>query len=136
MTRFEKKEELIGLFSSGSILIGDMLDEAMDFAEKNIEKESTRKIVECSEFLAKLPHWISVEDEMPKNRELVFITDCESADMGFYDYIDDAWQPFEKWLGNITHWMPLPAPPEHFADVSKKTSSSSEIPTNLKGGEQ
>lgn len=57
------------------------------------------------------PHWISVEDEMPKNRELVLITDCESADMGFYDYIVDAWQPFEKWLGNITHWMPLPAPP-------------------------
>lgn len=55
------------------------------------------------------PHWINVEDELPKNRELVFITDCEFVDMGFYDYTDDAWQPYEKWLGSITHWMPLPS---------------------------
>ncbi|MBQ1611157.1 MAG: DUF551 domain-containing protein [Muribaculaceae bacterium] len=131
MTRFEKKEELIGLFSSGSILIGDMLDEAMDFAEKNIEKESTRKIVECSEFLAKLPHWISVEDELPKERDWYLIYD---TNMG-HDvcmWYGDCWGNCYK----VTHWMPLPAPPEHFADVSKKTSSSSEIPTNLKGGEQ
>lgn len=72
------------------------------------------------------PNWISVEDEMPKNKERVFITDGECTDFGFYDYTDDAWQPFEQWLGNITHWMPLPQPP-----------SSSEIPNNYKkGGEQ
>lgn len=58
------------------------------------------------------PHWISVEDELPKNKELVFITDGEVTDMGFYDYTDDAWQPFERWLGDITHWMPTPQPPK------------------------
>ena len=57
------------------------------------------------------PHWISVEDELPKNKELVFITDGEYTDTGFYEYTFDEWQPCEKWLGDITHWMPLPQPP-------------------------
>lgn len=117
MTRFEKKEELIGLFSSGSILIGDMLDEAMDFAEKNIEKEATRKIVECSEFLAKLPHWISVEDELPPLYEfflyfgkngVVRMMNCNNVHHGRSneEYLKDCID-----CGFITHWMPLPAPP-------------------------
>lgn len=57
------------------------------------------------------PHWISVEDELPKNKELVFITDGEYTDTGFYEYTFDEWQPCEKWLGDITHWMPLPQAP-------------------------
>ena len=48
------------------------------------------------------PHWISVEDELPKNKELVFITDGEYTDTGFYEYTFDEWQPCEKWLGDIT----------------------------------
>ena len=56
--------------------------------------------------------WISVEDELPKNKELVFITDGEYTDTGFYEYTFDEWQPCEKWLGDITHWMPLPEAPK------------------------
>ena len=58
------------------------------------------------------PRWKSVEDELPKNKELVFITDGEYTDTGFYEYTFDEWQPCEKWLGDITHWMPLPQPPK------------------------
>lgn len=58
------------------------------------------------------PRWISVEDELPKNKELVFITDGEYTDTGFYEYTFDEWQPCEKWLGDITHWMPLPQAPK------------------------
>lgn len=57
------------------------------------------------------PRWISVEDELPEKGEVVFITDGELTDTGFYDY-DDAWQPYMQWLGDITHWMPLPQPPK------------------------
>ncbi|MBQ1410215.1 MAG: DUF551 domain-containing protein [Oscillospiraceae bacterium] len=75
-------------------------------------------------------HWISVEDELPKEdgRYLFYHTILGVQSSYYYNdlMLDKA----------VTHWMPLPAPPEHFADVSKKTSSSSEIPTNLKGGEQ
>lgn len=40
-------------------------------------------------------------------------------------------QPLEERLDfEVTHWMALPAPPEHFADVSKKISGSLEIPSN------
>ena len=60
----------------------------------------------------KHPNWISVEDELPKNKELVFITDGEYTDTGFYEYTFDEWQPCEKWLGDITHWMPLPQAPK------------------------
>ena len=62
------------------------------------------------------PHWISVEDELPKNKELVFITDGEYTDTGFYEYTFDEWQPCEKWLGDITHWMPLPQSPKKGGD--------------------
>ena len=58
------------------------------------------------------PRWISVEEELPKNKELVFITDGEYTDTGFYEYTFDEWQPCEKWLGDITHWMPLPQAPK------------------------
>ena len=68
--------------------------------------------------------WISVDDELPKNKEHVFITDGEYTDTGFYEYTFYEWQPCEKWLGDITHWMPLPAPP----------SGSSEKPNNSKEG--
>ena len=125
MTREEKKEELIGLFSTGAIYLGDLIDDVMNFAEENIEKEATRKIVECSEFLAKLPHWISVEDEMPKEdgRYLFYhaILGVQSA----YYYND---LTLDK---AVTHWMPMPAPPKHIADVSKMISSS-ELPNNCK----
>ena len=35
MTREEKKEELIGLFSTGAIFIGDLIDECFDFADEH-----------------------------------------------------------------------------------------------------
>lgn len=77
------------------------------------------------------PHWISVDDELPKeNGRYLFyhtITGVQSA----YYYND---LTLDK---AVTHWMPLPAPPsESVTTCNHKTSSSSEIPTNLKGGEQ
>ena len=84
------------------------------------------------------PHWISVKDELPEACVTVLTTTQHGTQsVGCYE---DGWwlanSPNLVRMGSITHWMPLPAPPEHFADVSKKTSSSSEIPTNLKGGEK
>lgn len=35
MIRKEKKEELIGLFSTGAIFIGDLIDECFDFADEH-----------------------------------------------------------------------------------------------------
>ena len=35
MIREEKKEELIGLFSTGAIFIGDLIDECFEFADEH-----------------------------------------------------------------------------------------------------
>lgn len=35
MTRAEKKEELIGLFSTGAIYLGDLIDECFEFAAEH-----------------------------------------------------------------------------------------------------
>lgn len=82
------------------------------------------------------PHWISVEDELPTCN--VFVLTCDgqgntnllmlAGNGGWYDHSVAKHR-------NITHWMPLPAPPEHIAGVSKKISSS-EIPNNQKGGKE
>lgn len=63
--------------------------------------------------------WISVKDKMPTYGEyLVYIKDkrADTSAIVVALYLEDA----DKWklsqafpiLGDITHWMPLPAPPE------------------------
>lgn len=97
MTREEKKEELIGLFSIGAIFIGDLIDECFEFGQQH-------------------PHWISVEDELPpKNSEYdalsnnVLATDGkEIYEISNHDFGE--WFTHDLWaINNITHWMPLPS---------------------------
>lgn len=72
--------------------------------------------------------WISVDERLPENGDsyLVVIKEKEI----FYDkwlyhvdvasshgsYIDDFWDTFNDWCEgqevHVTHWMPLPTPPE------------------------
>lgn len=90
------------------------------------------------------PHWISVEDELPPKKSEydalsnnVLATDGKEIYESVYNHDFEEWFTHDLWaINNITHWMPLPSPPEHIADVSKKISNS-ELPNNCKkGGEQ
>lgn len=80
------------------------------------------------------PHWISVDDELPKNRESILFTDggcvCSGRYYGCRYYGDKGdWVDFcevSTLIEDVTHWMPLPTPPV----VSKMES------TKQKGGEQ
>ncbi|WPE80224.1 DUF551 domain-containing protein [Acinetobacter baumannii] len=73
-------------------------------------------------------NWISVEDQMPKEHEAVLIllkSGCisqanlyEDGDYSEHDdthYIGWYWEDHNRdWtveLTDVTHWMPLPAPP-------------------------
>ena len=91
------------------------------------------------------PHWISVEDELPpKESEYdglsnnVLATDSKEIYESVYNHDFEEWFTHDLWaINNITHWMPMPAPPsESVTTCNHKTSSSSEFPNNLKGGEK
>lgn len=103
MTREEKKEELIGLFSAGAIYLGDLIDECFDFGQQH-------------------PHWISVEDELPKHRCYINVVGRGIVYQWRYSVLESA--DVLKNMYGITHWMPLPVPP----------SGSSEKPNNCKKG--
>ena len=99
------------------------------------------------------PNWISVEDELPpKESEYddlsnnVLATDGKEIYESVYNHDFEEWFTHDLWaINNITHWMPMPAPPHHFPDVNKMVSGSSEFPNNCqsvtprnqsKGGEK
>lgn len=66
--------------------------------------------------------WINVGKKLPKNDDLVIVTNTEDADniwvcCGYYRRSNRKWyNQFEhpKWDPDITptHWMPLPEPPK------------------------
>ena len=61
-------------------------------------------------------NWISVEDKLPENKGIPFTRylvihpnriDSELVWIGIQYWVDDKWD-----MEGITHWMPLPEPPE------------------------
>ena len=116
MTQKEKKEELIGLFAVGAIFIGDLIDECFDFGQQH-------------------PCWISVEDKMPPfdvkddgtwrcSGDVLIFSPLKGIFLGRYECDDMYGETYwifdngkyptverESGLENVTHWMPLPAPP-------------------------
>ena len=77
------------------------------------------------------PHWLSVEDELPKIGKdvLVLREDGEMQVAHQYNESIARWWSVDGFplKNNITHWMPKPEVPHHFADVSQKVK---------KGGDQ
>lgn len=58
--------------------------------------------------------WISVEDKWPQNGEwiLVYLSDGNMICGSYYDAMGFALDYYYEDMGQITHWMPLPEPPE------------------------
>lgn len=66
-----------------------------------------------AEWNAKQSPWISVEDRLPDNQDIVLVRDeydrfctayLHGKNSGFITYGEDAYNFF----GEITHWMPIP----------------------------
>lgn len=97
-----------------------------------------RKLSDLREVTDKLynevthPHWISVEDELPKDRQPCIVLIDRKAIQGTPRIRSAVYAPnvmmqqegfaysHMSKKHHITHWMPLPQPPHHFADVSQK----------------
>jgi len=55
--------------------------------------------------------WISVEDKLPENgQEIVGFAYCHEHEPGAHGVWDEVWDKDEP-IGAMTHWMPLPSPP-------------------------
>lgn len=68
--------------------------------------------IEGAVWADKNPHWISVEDELPKDGEYVLICNKRGL-MTTSLYENEEWVISETYLAvNVTHWMPLPQPPK------------------------
>ena len=84
-----------------------------------------------------MPQWISVEDKWPQNGEwiLAYLSDGNMISGSYYDAMGFALDYHYEGQGEITHWMPLPEPPDkryqcRYADgdgVCSKCSSNGEI---------
>jgi len=68
---------------------------------------------------AAAPQWISVKDRLPENISDVLILSKEKEScVGYYRSSDNDWNmynpccSFHMELHGVTHWMPLPKPPE------------------------
>ena len=64
--------------------------------------------------------WISVKDRLPKNDEIVIIcTDKNFIYAG--ELIGDTWfLDNDSWTATVTHWMPLPQPPNGFCYLGER----------------
>jgi len=62
-----------------------------------------------------MSEWISVKDRLPKNFEPVIVCrrgkDGTIVEQGFKD-AGSWWKVYGTRTKNVTHWMPLPEPPE------------------------
>ena len=71
--------------------------------------------------ISELPHWISVEDELPKETNMyVVVNHNVVCTMWWYDnleewaeiYVDENEHLQSRQMDGVTHWMPTPAPPK------------------------
>ena len=63
-----------------------------------------------SELEARIPQWISVKDRLPENSNIVLVCVDNIVPEG---YVQIGWMLGEFFENkHVTHWMPLPEPPE------------------------
>lgn len=75
---------------------------------------------ECSVGWWENPGWVSVEERLPEMHDevLVYLSGYDEVLIAWL-YLDGRWRSCtdEKLLNKITHWMPLPEPPQEYLEV-------------------
>lgn len=78
--------------------------------------------------------WVPVSERLPETEQYPVLVAHQSGAVrlvfGISPFIDGDWMGYYepslqgRFLRGITHWMPLPAPPDHVADASKKVQEA------------
>ena len=114
----------------------DAIKEALTFYAATAETtRKTKTLLDAAdaieELLAAAPHWISVEDEPPKENGRYLVRYKRDVDLGDEEtvhedeirimrfFVGDGWRypiicndHVRLVSEEVTHWMPLPAPPK------------------------
>lgn len=80
---------------------------------------AARRLIETAPTVTTTPAWISVHDRLPDVGQVVLAFGTRSSTSGMFQGADgrpDLW----SWKGNMTkrvsHWMPLPEPPDNWKE--------------------
>ena len=57
-----------------------------------------------------MSNWIDAKDRLPEENTPVLVWDKDAVDIGFIR--DGRWRDFSEVFRHVTHWMPLPEPPD------------------------
>ena len=99
----------------------EMLDAAADLIEKLTDR--CARYAEEIAVAQERPRWIPVDEKLPDHHELDYVLVCVTEKTEKIDYCNAVTMAFldgehfidveiDCILEDVTHWMPLPAPPE------------------------
>lgn len=72
------------------------------------QRSGGRKIVMVE--MINVINWIDINDRLPEENTLVLVWNKDAADIGFIK--DWRWRDYSETFRGVTHWMPLPEPPD------------------------
>ena len=70
----------------------------------------------CRENKGTQMEWISIKERYPETSDIVLVSDGEEvAPMRYFGQYkgSDDWSSYFHNVLDVTHWMPLPEPPQH-----------------------
>lgn len=100
-------------------LVKALRETSMDFGElDDVSVMLLDAAAAIEELQAEVPHWVSVEDEIPEDGEWAIFTNGKviTVERLKHDAYDHFYPP-SKWFNfeDATYWMPLPEPPKEEA---------------------
>ena len=87
---------------------------------QQLEQDNAQKDERIRELEKRVPRWISVEERLPERVEVLAVNDRNTMMIGLVEFRDYDGTRFcvcediDSGIGitHVTHWMPLPEPPE------------------------
>jgi Lar family restriction alleviation protein len=100
--------------SAGCISCGVSTHAFYGSSENGTNADARRKAVE--HWNRRSPGWISVDERLPENDSKVLVALIDLPNVWTIRFLNDEWYDLSgrhfKRRKNITHWMPIPEPPE------------------------